>query len=79
MTDEPVEWLDERGRRCPLPIVALMRAAVRLPGAVVAVVADDPAAEFDIPAWCRLKQATYLGERAAHGGGRAYVVRLPVS
>jgi tRNA 2-thiouridine synthesizing protein A len=73
-------WLDERGRRCPLPVLALMRAVQSHdPGVVVAVISDDPAAEHDIPAWCRLKGATLI-ERIAPpdgGAGSAFVVRLP--
>ena len=77
MTAEVV--LDERGRRCPQPVIALMRAAGRTPGQVVVVLADDPAAEYDIPAWCRLKGAELLGafSPADAGPGVAYRVRLP--
>lgn len=77
MTDDLL--LDERGHRCPQPVIALMRAAASTPGQVVVVLADDPAAEYDIPAWCRLKGAELL-ERAAPpdaGPGTAYRVRLP--
>ncbi len=81
MTDVPAAVLDERGRRCPLPVVALMRACATHPGQVVAVLADDPAAEHDIPAWCRLKGADFLGSAEVPDGGpgRSYVVRLPAS
>jgi tRNA 2-thiouridine synthesizing protein A len=54
--------LDCLGQKCPLPVIAL---AKRMPavevGEVVRVLADDPAAANDIPAWCRLKQQEYLG------------------
>ena len=54
--------VDSRGRRCPLPIIDL---AKRMPsvevGAVIRVLADDPAAANDIPAWCRMKGQEYLG------------------
>ena len=57
--------VDSRGRRCPLPIIDL---AKRLPsvavGAVVRVLADDPAAANDIPAWCRMKGQEYVGSPA---------------
>jgi tRNA 2-thiouridine synthesizing protein A len=33
-------------------------------GAVVRVLADDPAAGNDIPAWCRMKGQEYLGSPA---------------
>ncbi|HEU5271513.1 MAG TPA: aminotransferase class V-fold PLP-dependent enzyme [Jatrophihabitans sp.] len=47
--------LDSRGRRCPLPILDLARALPDLPvGGELTVLADDPAAASDIPAWCRM-------------------------
>ena len=59
--------VDSRGRRCPLPIIDLAR---RMPsvalGAVVRVLADDPAAANDIPAWCRMKEQEYLGSPEKH-------------
>jgi tRNA 2-thiouridine synthesizing protein A len=73
-------WLNERGRRCPLPVVALMRAArTHPPGHIVAVISDDPAAAFDIPAWCRLKGAKFEGsiDPPDGGAGLAFIVRLP--
>ena len=78
--ERPRIWLDERGRRCPIPVVALARAlTVHGPGAVVGLQADDPAAEHDVPAWCRLKGATFLGVLPPRdgGAGTTYVVRLP--
>lgn len=69
--------LDERGRRCPLPVIALSRSVLANPGAVIAVHADDPAAEFDIPAWCRLKGAEFLGAEDDLDGARRYLVRAP--
>jgi tRNA 2-thiouridine synthesizing protein A len=51
-----VEVLDCRGQRCPLPVITLARRLPQLPvGAVLRVLADDPAAATDIPAWCRLR------------------------
>ena len=56
MTGGPAAVLDCRGQRCPLPVIALARAVPGVPvGDVVRVVADDPAAAVDIPAWCRLR------------------------
>ena len=58
--------LDCRGQRCPLPVIAL---AKRLPavevGDVVRLLADDPAAAYDVPAWCRMRGQDYLGSPAA--------------
>jgi tRNA 2-thiouridine synthesizing protein A len=54
--------VDSRGRRCPLPIIDLAKRMPSVPvGAVVRVLADDPAAANDIPAWCRMKGQDYLG------------------
>jgi TusA-related sulfurtransferase len=58
--------VDARGRACPQPIIELARAAARVPvGGVVALLADDPAARTDVPAWCALRGQEYLGETAA--------------
>lgn len=48
--------LDERGRLCPLPVIALARAAAdAAPGTVLRLLADDPAAGSDVAAWCRMR------------------------
>ena len=68
--------LDCRGRRCPLPVIELARRIADVEvGALVAVVADDPAARADVPAWCRLRGQAYEGERAEPDGAPAYLVR----
>jgi tRNA 2-thiouridine synthesizing protein A len=57
--------LDCRGQRCPLPVIALARRLPALPvGGVVRVLADDPAAATDIPAWCRMRGQEYAGAPA---------------
>lgn len=54
--------LDCRGQRCPRPVIALAkRIRTAEVGEVLRVLADDPAAANDIPAWCRMKQQEYLG------------------
>lgn len=58
---EPIV-VDARGEKCPMPVVLLARAVRNVPGgSVVDVLADDPAACHDIPAWCRMRNATYVG------------------
>jgi tRNA 2-thiouridine synthesizing protein A len=70
--DAGVEALDCRGQRCPLPVIALARRLPGVPvGGVLRVLADDPAAANDIPAWCRLRGQEYLGA----AGPDAYDVR----
>ena len=60
---EPDLVLDCLGRPCPVPVVELARALLPLPaGTVVEVVSDDPAALVDVPAFCRMRGHTYLGE-----------------
>jgi tRNA 2-thiouridine synthesizing protein A len=53
---EPVMTIDALGRKCPIPIIMLAARIVEVPvGSVIAVLADDPAAYTDVPAWCGLK------------------------
>jgi tRNA 2-thiouridine synthesizing protein A len=53
--------LDCLGRRCPLPVIELARAIGRVEiGDIVRVLADDPAAANDIPAWCRMKGQEFV-------------------
>jgi tRNA 2-thiouridine synthesizing protein A len=48
--------IDCRGKRCPLPVIALAKALPEVEiGDIVRILADDPAAANDIPAWCRMK------------------------
>jgi len=48
--------IDALGRKCPIPIIMLAEQIRDVPvGGVIAVLADDPAAYSDIPAWCSLK------------------------
>ena len=54
--------LDCLGRRCPLPVIELAKRIRDVEiGDVVRVLADDPAAANDIPAWCRMKAQEFLG------------------
>lgn len=73
MTADPD--LDARGLRCPLPVIRLARLARdRPPGSTLVALADDPAAEADIPAWARMRGHTVTLER--RGTHTAYVVVL---
>lgn len=60
--------LDCLGRRCPLPVIELARRIADVPvGGVIRVLADDPAARVDIPAWCRMRDQEYVGDLLADG------------
>jgi tRNA 2-thiouridine synthesizing protein A len=66
---EPTRTIDCRGQRCPMPIIILARQVPLVPvGAVVRVLSDDPAADYDIPAWCRLRDQEFLAALPAGEG-----------
>jgi len=53
--------IDALGRKCPIPIIMLAEQIRDVPlGAVVAVLADDPAAYTDIPSWCAMKAHEFV-------------------
>ena len=48
--------VDARGLRCPLPVIRLAEAARNAPdGTQIVLLATDPAARHDVPAWCRMR------------------------
>jgi cysteine desulfurase len=54
--------IDSRGRRCPLPILDLARALPQAAiGQLLTLLADDPAAATDVPAWCRMTGHKFVG------------------
>jgi tRNA 2-thiouridine synthesizing protein A len=54
--EEPSTTVDARGARCPMPVIMIARAAASLPGgSLVTVLATDPAARHDVPAWARMR------------------------
>ena len=58
---EPVLF-DGGERRCVQLLIELRDLVAGLaPGAVVHLIATDPAAPLDLPAWCHLTGHTYLG------------------
>jgi tRNA 2-thiouridine synthesizing protein A len=63
--------LDCTGLLCPLPVIKLARTLpIVALGDTVTVLADDPAAATDIPAWCRMR-----GQELASTAEKRYVVR----
>jgi len=68
--------IDALGRKCPIPIIMLAEQIRDIPlGAVVAVLADDPAAYTDIPSWCMLKAHEFAGHQELPAGGWALYIR----
>jgi tRNA 2-thiouridine synthesizing protein A len=66
-----VTTLDCRGMLCPLPVIRLAQAFPDLTvGDTITVLADDPAAATDIPAWCRMRS-----QELVSAADNQYVVR----
>lgn len=54
--------LDTRGLLCPLPVIRTQDAIGQLaPGDILTVLASDPGALHDIPAWCRVHGHEVVG------------------
>jgi cysteine desulfurase len=65
------------GLRCPIPVIELAKRIDAVPiGAMIRVLADDPAARLDIPAWSQMREHSYLGEEPAPERGAAAVAYL---
>lgn len=61
LDDGDAAIVDARETRCPMPVIMAAKAAQDLPdGARLVVLATDPAAAADLPAWCRLRGHTLL-------------------
>jgi len=72
----PTLELDCRGQLCPMPVIELGRRIAEIGiGELIAVVADDPAARHDVPAWCRMREQEYVGDDIAGDGVPRYLVR----
>ena len=57
---EPLS-LDCRGMKCPQPIIEVARRIHEVSvGALLELLADDPAAGPDLAAWCRMRGQTLL-------------------
>lgn len=72
---DPDLVLDKRGLPCPMPVIALGRAARDLGSGLVELLADDPAAQVDVPAWCRMRGADLLGQEPV-GDGYRFRIRI---
>jgi tRNA 2-thiouridine synthesizing protein A len=73
---EPSLTIDALGRKCPIPIIMLAERIREVPvGHLVAVLADDPAAQTDVPAWCMLKSQEFVAVTDLDGPGWSFLVR----
>lgn len=67
--------LDARGQRCPLPVIRLGALLKDLPArTTVRLLATDPAARSDVPAFCRMRRHDLL-EVIHEAEHTAYLVR----
>lgn len=68
--------LDATALRCPLPLLKLRQQIRAMPaGALLLVLADDPGAQRDIPAW--LRQAGHqLVQFAEQDGVYQFLIRV---
>ena len=69
--------VDCLGRACPAPVIELARALATVGvGEVVELLSDDPAAEHDVPAWCRMRGQEYVGATETDRGPSYAIRRL---
>jgi tRNA 2-thiouridine synthesizing protein A len=58
----PALTIDALGKKCPIPIIMLAERIREVQvGQLVEVLADDPAAKTDLPAWCAIKSQDFVG------------------
>jgi len=73
-----MDWdqdLDARGLLCPLPVLKARKRLLAMPqGAVLRVLADDPAAIVDMPHFCAATGHGLIGT-AEQAGAQAYFIR----
>ena len=68
--------IDALGRKCPIPIIMLAEQIKDVPlGAIVAVLADDPAAYTDVPSWCVMKAQEFAGDEELTRGWALFIRR----
>jgi len=73
----PALTIDALGRKCPIPIIMLAEQIRDVPlGAVVAVLADDPAAYTDVPSWCAMKSQEFAGYQELTCGWALFIRRM---
>ncbi|SCY71706.1 sulfurtransferase TusA family protein [Paracoccus tibetensis] len=74
MTDDAT--LDTSGLLCPLPVLkARKRLKAMTPGAVLRLIATDPAAVIDIPHFCAESGHELLSMQEGQDGATVYLIR----
>ena len=68
--------LDVKGVLCPIPVLKAKQAISQVaPGAVLEIIATDPAAKEDIPAWARRAGHDLLSMQEENDTIKFYVKR----
>lgn len=71
--------LDLRGLKCPLPALFARRALEKAaPGAVLAVLTDDPMAPIDVPHMCRQEGYEVIANER-DGDAARMILRKPIA
>ncbi|WP_299076622.1 sulfurtransferase TusA family protein [uncultured Ruegeria sp.] len=71
----PTETLDALGLLCPLPVLKARKRLKSMPaGAVLRVLADDPAAIVDVPHFC-VESGHHLVSREDADGHQIYLIQ----
>ena len=72
----PALTIDALGRKCPIPIIMLAEQIRDVPlGAIVSVLADDPAAYTDVPSWCLMKSQEFVQAQELSRGWALFIRR----
>jgi len=72
----PALTIDALGRKCPIPIIMLADQIRDVPlGAIVSVLADDPAAYTDVPSWCTMKAQEFVYAQELPRGWALFIRR----
>jgi len=72
----PMLIIDALGRKCPIPIIMLADQIRDVPlGAIVSVLADDPAAYTDVPSWCAMKSQEFVYAQELPRGWALFIRR----
>ena len=70
-----LDEIDARGLLCPLPVLRLRKRIAGLPaGAVVRLLADDPAAAIDVPHFCAEQGHALLSAEDGQEGTLIFVL-----
>lgn len=68
--------LDATGLLCPLPVLKARKRLAALPaGAVLKMVADDPAARVDVPHFCAEQGHALVAQADGPGGALSFLIR----